>query len=879
MPVLDALTDRELEIITLLAEGHTNKSIADQLFLALSTVKWYIRQLNSKFDTNNRSEIVKRANEMGLLNEDEPVVERQHHPRHNLPRQTTSFIGRDNELDDIHAIINQSGVRLLTILAPGGMGKTRIALEACEQQINNYTDGVYFVALQPLSAPNNIVPQIAKSIGFHFSNDGSDVQQQVLDFLSNKHMLLLMDNWEHLLDGVPIINEILQVAPDVKIIATSREKLNLLGEAVYVLKGMEFPTWETPEDALQYDAVQLLVQTAQRMQPAWDITSENLDYVARVCRLTQGMPLGILLAMSWLDVLPIHEIANEIEKNVNFLETDMRDIPERQQSIRAVFNSTWTKLSATEQIILAKMAVFRGGFDRTAANKVTGATLRNLQSFINRSLLQMDKTGRYDLHELLRQFTEQKLAELGESDLTRNHHMDYYASKMQTLEDSLKDYRQVEALDTIEGDFENVRIAWLWAIEQINQSALDAIQTSLSFFSLLRSRSEEILTLYRATTILEGRINQELWERLLAQQGYIYEKMGNFTQAQQLVEPIITTLRECKSCSGLPLNLYRLSTIMFWQGEAEHARILLEEALILFAEKDDLWGQAWSKSILGVIHATNLDDLSLGYQLNKEAYDFFRQAGTPDGLAQTAQNLGIFELAIGTVDVAQKYFRESLACYEKIGGNWWWGKTNTLSWLVNIDLYRNHFDNATALGEIAYEEATESGRTSEMMVALGIRTRIQLAQEQYQSSLDTIDEIQVLSDHNDDLKSMLMRSMALCGLERYQDADILIDKILLAGFDVLQPQGVLQMLFVKSVIFAQHGQPERALDMFGLVSSMPHTRLWCETHPLALKLDKQLREHFDQNDYQNIRKRGQAKVNIWYDVVKTLVDEIKTHSN
>ena len=225
---LDALNDRELELIPLLAEGLSNKEIAERLFLAPSTVKWYVRQLNSKLGTVSREEIAERAEQFGLMGAKQ-AEQTYLRPRSNLPRQTTTFIGRDHELEEIHQIIEREDVRLLTILAPGGMGKTRVALEAAEQQMNHYPDGVYFVPLQPISSPDAIIPQIAASTFFRFQEDARSQRQQVLDFLSDKRMLLCMDNWEHLLEGAPLINEILRAAPDVKIMATSREKLNLIG--------------------------------------------------------------------------------------------------------------------------------------------------------------------------------------------------------------------------------------------------------------------------------------------------------------------------------------------------------------------------------------------------------------------------------------------------------------------------------------------------------------------------------------------------------------------------------------------------------------------------------------------------------------------------
>ena len=348
--------------------------------------------------------------------------------KHNLPSQTTPFVGREAELEELAQILTLPEVRLVTVLAPGGMGKTRLALEAAEQQLYAFPNGVYFVPLQPLTEIEQIVPAIAQQIDFQFVADERSPKQQVLDYLRGKKLLLVIDNWEHLLDGAPLISEILQAAPQVKVLATSREKLNLSGETVYALRGMQFPTWETPEDALRYDAVKLLVQAAKRVRPDFAVTPENLDYVARVCRLTEGMPLGILLATGWLDVLSLERIAEEIQKNVDFLETELRDVPERQRSIRAIFEAAWDRLAPAEQQVFMKLTVFRGGCTPEAAEAVTGASLRTLQTLVNKALVMRTKAGRYDIHELLRQYGYERLEASGTlADILRRHSA-YYAS-------------------------------------------------------------------------------------------------------------------------------------------------------------------------------------------------------------------------------------------------------------------------------------------------------------------------------------------------------------------------------------------------------------------------------------------------------------------
>jgi predicted ATPase len=190
-------------------------------------------------------------------------------------------------------------VRLVTILAPGGMGKTRLSLAAAEGQLWRFADGVFFVPLASLTSPDDIATTIAASVSFSFF--GSEPpQKQLLAYLHDRHLLLVLDNFEHLLDGAPLVTAILQAAPAVKVLVTSREKLNLSGETVFTLAGLHFPDWETSADALTYDAVKLFMQSAHHVRPDFELPADELVYLARICRLTAGMPLGIVLAAGWL---------------------------------------------------------------------------------------------------------------------------------------------------------------------------------------------------------------------------------------------------------------------------------------------------------------------------------------------------------------------------------------------------------------------------------------------------------------------------------------------------------------------------------------------------------------------------------------------------
>lgn len=287
--------------------------------------------------------------------------------KHNLPPQTTPFVGRESELAELAKLVTNPDLRLVTILGPGGMGKTRLVSETGKRQLDNFPQGVYFVELAPLNSSDNIVAAIANAVDYQFQQSGRDPKQQIFDFLLDKQIFLILDNFEHLLDGAGLVTEILQAAPHVHILVTSRQRLAQHGETIFHLGGMDFPEWETPQDALQFAAVKLFVNSAQRAQPGFELTEDNLDYVAQICRLVQGMPLGIVLAAAWVAMLSAEEIAVELAQGIDLLGDEIGEVPARQHSIRIVMDYSWEMMTAAEQAVFIKFSVFRKGFTRSAA--------------------------------------------------------------------------------------------------------------------------------------------------------------------------------------------------------------------------------------------------------------------------------------------------------------------------------------------------------------------------------------------------------------------------------------------------------------------------------------------------------------------------------
>ncbi|MGC9358146.1 MAG: AfsR/SARP family transcriptional regulator, partial [Anaerolineae bacterium] len=331
-------------------------------------------------------------------------------PQHNLPASSTPFVGRQAEIDQIKALLTSSDSRIVTLVGPGGMGKTRLALQTAREALKDFRDGVFFVPLAPLSTSGLLIQAIADALDFpFFQRESESPRDQLLNYLREKKLLLVLDNFEHLIAVAPLLSDVVRAAPGVTLLVTSRERLNLHGEWVFKIPGMRVPESSSVEELTEYGAVQLFIQSARRAAGHFDLTDENREDVVRICQLVAGSPLGIELSASWARLLAPREIVAEIEHSLDFLTTSLRDLPERHRSLRAVFEHSWHLLENEEQALFRRLSIFRGGFTREAAREVAEASLLHLSSLVDKSVLRRDPVGRYELHELLRQYAEEKL--------------------------------------------------------------------------------------------------------------------------------------------------------------------------------------------------------------------------------------------------------------------------------------------------------------------------------------------------------------------------------------------------------------------------------------------------------------------------------------
>ena len=377
-------------------------------------------------------------------------------PLHNLPLSLTSFHGREQELLDLDGLIADPECRCISLVGPGGIGKTRLALQAAERHRAAFAHGVAFVPLASVGTVEAAIAATAGAVGCAFYGP-SDPKDQLLNYLSKKQMLLVEDNVEHLLAGgspqagvVDLLLDILRRAPGVKLLVTSRDMLDLQEEWVFDVRGLAFPGPEPTGKLDEYPAIALFIQRARRASPGFAANEADLAAIAQLCCLVEGMPLAIELAATWSRALSPSEIVTEIEGGLDFLSASLRDLPERHRSMRVVFDQTWQRLSAKEQQVLSQLSVFRGGFSRGAAEQAAGASLPVLSALVNRTLVRRNAAGRYELHELVRQYSAGHLAADPQAHAAaQKRHYTYFLALAEAGEQELKGRNQLERLNPV----------------------------------------------------------------------------------------------------------------------------------------------------------------------------------------------------------------------------------------------------------------------------------------------------------------------------------------------------------------------------------------------------------------------------------------------
>jgi len=538
--------------------------------------------------------------------------------------------------------------------------------------------------LASISSAESIVPAAAEVLEFSFSGP-ADLKEQLIKYMSvnMKHSaLLLLDNLEHLIvqssEAVDLVSEFLQRIPQLKILTTSRERLNLQGEWMYELHGLPVPPVEFEDKLDDYSAAVLFMQRAQQIRTDFALSNVERSDLVRICRLVEGVPLAIELAAAWVGMLSCGEIAREIESNIDFLSTSMRDMPERHRSLRATFDHSWNLLSDHERDVLARLSVFRGGFDRNAAERVAGSTLPLLASLVSKSLVRRTEEGRYDLHEVVRQYA---LSHLDKDEAccleTCDRHSDYYLYLASEYEKKLKSASQQSTVREMTLDLDNMRTAWDWGIKRRKFEALGrAVRTFGWFYEVTSLLHDGINQLEDLVQALKDKPRNTTMNRALGialvHQGLLYFRIGQFAHAQERYNNSITLLRSVNEQAILADALIFSGTLKHLNGDYLDAKELITEGLEYAQAANDQWFAAYGIYNLGHVDSL-MGEYQKGYEQMQEGMKIWREVGDPHSISLGLNFLVDTQIAIHRYEEAKESMRESISLCEQTKNRWGMG--------------------------------------------------------------------------------------------------------------------------------------------------------------------------------------------------------------
>jgi DNA-binding SARP family transcriptional activator/predicted ATPase len=820
-------------------------------------------------------------------------------PQHNLPVLLVPLIGRETELAAIGRCLGDPGCRLLTLVGPGGIGKTHLALEAAASQVDRFAHGVYLVSLSPLTASEEVVPAVAQAIDLTF-RQGEEPRRQLLDYLRGRQVLLLLDGFEHLL-GYPVCSgksrgepslgtrpepgqrsaarlatEILEAASGVKILVTSRARLDVQGEHVLPIYGLDLPSAPARADAVDCSAVQLFLSGARRIHPGLESTPADLIEIARICRLVGGVPLGILRAAAWVETLGPGEIADGISRGLDFLVAGRGDVlaagalgGERQRSLRAVFEHSWGLLSAREQEALKKLSVFCSDFTYEAARQVAGVTLHELKALTDTSMVEPRHGARYAIHELLRYYAAEKLAQTPDlEEAVRDGHCAYYATLLQGYAKHLKSPRRRTVLGDIGQAFDNARAAWDWAIKRRYAKQVGQAVDGLGHFFEWHGRYAEGETACGAAALEAANAGREVQvcARVLAWESLFAEKSGHLDAAQRAAGQSLAALDD-RSLAGLDVRPERAFALRqaaraALHTDLGHSRQLGEQSLDLYRALGDQWGMAnvldelgWAASLLG--------DYGAARCFYEESLRLHQTLGNPRGIASSLGALGYTLFHNGQVEEAERLVRESIASRKEMAD--WAGATEelftlglTLVWLgklaeadslleesvasyqamgglaevarlyavlSQIKALQGSYERARTLAQTCLSMAQESGSWREIGISCWVLGGVATAEQAYARAQGWLQEsVAVLQKVG--MPDVLNAALATSGYAAWGAGQPLQAKEYLARalHDAQKTQSLGALLFVLpgvALLMVSRGEIERAIELYALASRHP----------------------------------------------------------
>jgi predicted ATPase/class 3 adenylate cyclase len=596
----------------------------------------------------------------------------------NLPVQPTPLVGREQEVTEVTGLVRREEARLLTLTGPGGTGKTRLALQSAAELLEDFEDGVFFVSLAALSDPQLVASAVAATLGVTEVAD-RPLKESLKDFLREKRILLLLDNFEQVLEAAPMVSELLLAAPDLRVLATSRTPLRLYGEHEYAVSPLALPDPQRPPSAerlTHYEAVRLFIERARAAKADFSMTNDNAPAVAQICHRLDGLPLAIELAAARIKLLTPQAMLARLGNRLKLLTGGARDLPERQRTLRATLEWSHALLEWDERALFGRLSVFAGGRTLEAIEAVCDAegdlsveVLDGVESLVDKSLLRQEEgvggEPRFVMLETIHEYAREKLEESGEAEAVRRAHAEFFLALAEEAEPELWGPEDVEWLERLEAEHDNMRAALSWALEREEDAelvlrlagALWRFWEARGYYNEGRKWLEEALE-------KEGRAPAAVRAKALVAVGWLAHAQVDLDRAEAAAQEGLELSDEVEIGSSLAASFRILLGIAARiRGDYERAKDLVKESLKLSQEAHDKLGVAHALLELG----NASDDLDEAKNFYEEAITVCREVGYAVRLADILGSLGYISLLEGDYARAVELNEESAALRREHG--------------------------------------------------------------------------------------------------------------------------------------------------------------------------------------------------------------------
>jgi predicted ATPase/class 3 adenylate cyclase len=612
----------------------------------------------------------------GLAQEFPPLKVLDYQPT-NLPVQATAFVGRMEELAALEELIRRPEVRLVTLVGPGGTGKTRLAFQAGAELLDSFSDGVYVANLAPLDDPALVLSTIADALHVQESG-GRSLQDVLIEYLRDKQMLLLLDNFEHLLPAAPAVSTLLAACPTLTVLVTSRASLRLSGEHEYPVSPLAVPPRAglmSLDELAGVDSVALFVERARAIKSDFVLSPANAVSVTDICRRLEGLPLAIELAAARIRLFPPPVLLNRLSSRLKLLTGGARDLPARQQTLRGTIDWSYSLLDPAEQRVFAALSVFAGGCTFEAAEAVCATDpeleldiLDGITSLVEKSLLRQtgEDEPRFSMLETIREYAGERLEESSQAALLRRAHTEYFATLAKDAEPAFTSADQDSWLDRLEAEQDNFRAAIDWCLAGGNDDIALQLCASLYWFWYVRGHLSEGRRLLDEALTRDVAPQEPVRARAWIGAGSLALGQGDLARAETALQNGLALARELGDRPNVALALNTLGVLAYIQGGYEQARTLNEESLALYRELNDSWGIASTLNELAML-ATGEGDFERAGAMYEEALALARRSGQRRAVAILLFELGLIRCQEGEYARAESLFQESAAALRQVG--------------------------------------------------------------------------------------------------------------------------------------------------------------------------------------------------------------------